>query len=454
MEKSLRALAEFAADFVLERTPAEVQAEGRRQLGDGIGCIIGAATETPIVELAKFEARPDGPATFLGQRLRGTAEAAALVGGAAGVFLDYDSGQRFSGSHPAIHVVPAVLALAEEIGASGREVLAATIVGCEAGARIGVAAGRLRPGMSPHGGWAVIGAAVAAARLLRFDADAIENTMNLASSLTLMTSTSVHTVGANVRHLQAGLGAQRGIVAARLHRDGFTGERDGVAVVFGNFVTPSFNHRRATIQLGERWELLRGYYKRHACARFSHSAIDALLAIRRIRQEQGNVQSSDVSRIDVETFNTAAGLTALNPPTALAARFSVPHTLAAAWVRGDAGPASFDGAARRYPAIRKLAQQVHVVEDPGYSALVPEYRPARVTVTFADGSRLSEERLNAQGEQEDYARDVWLASKFDALVSPVLGPMVTAVLRGRIADVDRLASLDELISLTVPPAGK
>jgi 2-methylcitrate dehydratase PrpD len=448
---TLRPLAEFVAHLRLSSAPPEVILEARRQLLDCVGVIIGGTLAPEVQALAAIERREVGHATLLGQGGSVSAEAAALVNGAAGVWLDFDSGQRYSGSHPAIHVVTAALAVAEEVDASFDELVAAVIAGCEVGARLGVAAGRLRPGMSPHGGWAVLGAAAAVARLLGSDAAGIAATINLASSLTLLSSTSVHQAGATVRHLQAGLGAQRAIVAARLHADGFTGDPDGVRQVFGGFVTPSFNPRRATIELGLRWEMLRGYFKPYACARFGHAAIDALLAIRRQCSAVGTAGES-VTEIEVITYGAAAALADPDPTTELGAKFSLPFTLAAAWVRGDAGPASFDSAARSDPAIRQLAHRVRIREDPDYTALAPDYRPAHVTVRFADGSSCSVERLNARGEADDPDLPRWLVDKFHALVEPVLGPAPTVRLRDLLLTSEERRSTRELAAQTAPRA--
>jgi 2-methylcitrate dehydratase PrpD len=448
---TIRPLADFAWRFRLDDTPDEVVLEGRRQLLDTVGVIIGGATAPEVQALATIEAQDAGRSTYLGQGGSASAEAAALVNGTAGVWLDFDSGQRYSGSHPAIHVIAAALAVAEEVEASQEDLLAAVIVGCEVGARIGVAAGRLRPGMSPHGGWAVLGAAAAVARLLGYDAEGISATIDLASSLTLLTSTSVHHAGANVRHLQAGLGAKRAILAARLQADGFRGDPDGVREVFGGFVTPSFNPRRAAIELGHRWEMLRGYFKPHACARFGQAAIDALLAIRRERAAAG-IHPDDIEDIEVVTFNAAAAMVEPHPTTELAAKFSLPFTLAAVWVRGDASPASFDAAARRHPAIRQLAERVRVREDPTYTALAPEYRPATVTVRFRDGAVATVERLNAGGEADDPLLPSWLVEKFDRLVEPVLGPHATTLLRERLLAPEPAHTVRALTALTVPPA--
>src|SRR6202030_1661799 len=89
---------------------------------------------------------------------------AAFLNGTAGTMLEIDEGNQFARGHPGIHVVPAVLAAAEELGSSGSDVLLAIALGYEIGSRVGIAS-KLRVTMHPHGTWGTVGAAVAVARL-------------------------------------------------------------------------------------------------------------------------------------------------------------------------------------------------------------------------------------------------------------------------------------------------
>src|SRR4029077_18696852 len=93
---------------------------------------------------------------------------AALLNGTAGTWLELDEGNLFAKGHPGIQVVPAAVALAQETGASGAELLMAVALGYEISSRISRAA-RVRIEVHPHGTWGTLGAAVAAGRLSGFD---------------------------------------------------------------------------------------------------------------------------------------------------------------------------------------------------------------------------------------------------------------------------------------------
>src|SRR5207245_680407 len=118
----------------------------------------------------------------------------------------------------------------------------------------------------------------------------------------------------------------------------------------------------------------------HACCLSVHSALDALLDLRR-RQP---FDPDRVRRVAVETYRSAALLSNRGPATPLAARFSIPHALAAAMVLGDTGPGAFDGASLRNERIRSLSRRIDVSEDPSLTARLPASRPARVVVTLDD----------------------------------------------------------------------
>ena len=80
----------------------------------------------------------------------GSGDAAARVNGTAGTFLEMDEGNRFSRGHPAVHVIPAALALSQERAASAQDFFAAILVGYEVGPRLGPPPHVARP-LTPYG---------------------------------------------------------------------------------------------------------------------------------------------------------------------------------------------------------------------------------------------------------------------------------------------------------------
>ena len=107
---------------------------------------------------------------------------AALANATAGVALEVDEGNRWGGGHPSIHVMPAALAVAEELEADGARFIEALIAGYEVTSRLGGAT-RQRANVHSHGTWGTAGAAVAVARLRGHEPRALRDVINLATSM-------------------------------------------------------------------------------------------------------------------------------------------------------------------------------------------------------------------------------------------------------------------------------
>ena len=156
-------LCRFLAGLCFEDLPKDVVRQAGLVVADTVAVIAAGSAEPEMAALTARLAGAPGPAAVIGTGLRTEAGKAALLNGTAGTFLEMDEGNRFSRGHPAIHVLPAVLATAEAQGMSGRDTLLAFVLGYEVGARLGGAA-RLRPAMHPHGTWGTVAAAAAIGR--------------------------------------------------------------------------------------------------------------------------------------------------------------------------------------------------------------------------------------------------------------------------------------------------
>src|SRR5690606_30046181 len=131
--------------------------------------------------------------------------------------------------------------------------------------------------------------------------------------------------------------------------------------------------------LEQRWEIARNYFKRHACCRYNHGALDALARI--VAGEGGQIAPEQIARIDVGTYVWAAQLAGQEPHNMLAAKFSLPFSIATTIVHGAATVEAFREPARLEPVTRDLARRVFVREDEAATARLPALRPARVTIT-------------------------------------------------------------------------
>jgi 2-methylcitrate dehydratase PrpD len=283
------------------------------------------------------------------------------------------------------------------------------------GARLGISS-QLRPQMHMHGTWGTVGAAVAVGKLAGFDAGGFVELINIASTLSLATSMKTALQGGTVRNIYAGTSNRMGLLARDLAQSGFTGERDGLASVYGSVVSDRFDCEALVADLGGTWQITRNYFKRHGCCRYNHGALDALLII---MTQQGPVRSADVEEVVVDTYGIAAMLDDPAPRTVLAAKFSLPFAIATTLATGSSGMASFTPEALGREDTRALARRVKLREEPAMSAQLPQYRPARVRLRLRDGRVLVAETRSNRGDDADPYTRAELTEKFFELTARV-----------------------------------
>jgi 2-methylcitrate dehydratase PrpD len=257
--------------------------------------------------------------------------------------------------------------------------------------------------MHPHGTWGTVGAAAACARVAGLGADAMRETINIASSMTTATSKQTMLEGGLVRNVYAGLSNRSGLLALQLAQSGFSGERDGPASLFGKIVSEHFDTTELLRGLGNEWHVMQNYFKLHSCCRFNHGTLDALDRIALDGPLPAPVQ---IRAINVTSYNLAAELNSQTPHNTLAAKFSVPFAVATRIVHGSSALASFSWDAVRNPEVLDLAQRVTVEEDMQMTRRLPQERPARVVIHLMDGSaRVAEVGVNRGDDAAPYTRD-------------------------------------------------
>jgi len=411
----LDTLADFLVGFRFGALKPATVEQTSHVILDTIGAIAGGGAEPEMQALtARLAVSPAGDASVIGTGHKAVSAAAAFLNGTAGTFLEMDEGNRFAKGHPSIHVLPALWALAEIKGLSGKAVMEALVLGYEVGARIGIAAA-LRPDMHPHGTWGTVGAAAAVAKLLGYDAARMRETINVASSLTLATSKRTMLEGGTVRNAYAGISNRMALMAIDLVEAGFIGERDGLSSVFGHVVSEKFDTARMIDGLGTDWQIDQNYFKLHSCCRYNHGALDALDQL----LAKGEVSANAVERVDVASYLYAAELDDQTPRNTLAGKFSVPFAVATRLVRGSSRVENFTWDAVRDERVQALAKRVFVIEDKAMTARLPRFRPARVDIRLRDGRTLSAAVESNRGDDQDpYSRDE-LVGKYFSLTDRV-----------------------------------
>jgi len=407
----LPAISNFIPNIELANIPSGAIERAKLVALDCVGAIIGGMAEPEMQELVAMT-HPAGNASVLGTRLMTDGPTASFINGMAGTVLEMDEGSQFARGHPGMHVFPALLAASADRPCSGHDFLRAFIIGYDVAARAGIGT-KLRMSMHPHGTWGTLGAAAAIAALNRIDDQQSGELLNIASSLTLATSRKTMLEGGTVRNAYTGISNQMGLLAFRLWQAGISGEHDGISSVFGDVVSTGFDHAAACDALGDRYEISRNYFKLHACCRYNHAALDALVSL--MERHQALANHDEIEHIEITSYSLAAELDDQAPRNMLAAKFSVPFAVATTLVRGDTGVESFSGNALTDPQALALARRVRIKEDKGMTAKLPDLRPAQVTIVMKSGERFETSVETNRGDWQDpYGADQ-LAEKYMSL---------------------------------------
>lgn len=438
-ERAANWLAERIAAIRFETLEPPTVRAARRCIVDVLGCA-AAGRQAPAVRAATAWAHsvyPDGASGiwFTGERIR--AVGAAFVNASAASILDLDDGHRVAAGHPGAAIVPVVLAQAQEQSASFDDIVLAIVAGYEAG----VLAARMRSATAlsnvATGRWSTIGVAAALAKLMRFDAERTRHALTIAESYAPNLLAADHS-GFQGGHVKEGIpwSVVSGFAAAGLAREGFRGYD-------ASFSNPAMYGSLRGDEHALRPLVESTYYKLYGCCRWIHSAIDAAVQLHsRVPPSEG------VQSIRIETFERAATLpNATRPNDLIAAQFSVPFMVAAAWLRGPAALLPVDEVLLTDGDVVAMAERITIAVVPEYERLYPLKVPARVTVSTARGEH-QHTVVSPLGDHDNPLSDQALVDKALHL-SRGAGSALPDVWLGRIVTGD-IAAADLFSGLAVP----
>ncbi|MET7991562.1 MmgE/PrpD family protein [Amycolatopsis sp. NPDC005232] len=411
---TLERAAEWVGGLGYEDLPEEVVEQAVRIVSDTVAAGLGAGAEKEVAGAARAALAIGGPgaATVLATGEGTTSYAAALLNGQAFVTYELDEGNQWATNHPSAHVLPAVLATAEELGSSGREFLVAFVAAYETAARAGLAL-TLRAPVHPFGTAMVVGAAAGVARLRGFSVAEIIEAVRVAAAMTPASTQRAANMGATVRNLLTGVSSAAGVLGAHAARGGVTGETQALETVYGQVLGEHFEPSVLGDGLGQRWLILENYFKLHACSRWNHAPIEAMGKL----VARTGVTSADIEQVTVFTYAPATRLDETAPANGFAGKHSIPYNVAVQAVLGHNGMEAYRGDVVADDEVRALASRIRVVEDPDYTRVQPAVRTARVEVLTTDGRRLSEVEDRAPGGFDNPYPAAVLDAKFDQLVN-------------------------------------
>lgn len=438
-------LGAFAAGLRFEDIPTGAVREAGRMVLDTLGCMIAAWREdgrkAAMARALAEDLGARGQASIVGGG-RSHPAVSALANGILANAADNDDTHKRALIHVGSVVVPAALAVAEERGLGGRDVVAALVAGYEVAVRAGLAVMpshyRFWHSTATNG---TFGAAAAAARALGLEAAQIQAALGFAGTQAAGLNAFFET-GDDTKSLHPGKAAMNGVLAARLAALGASSPPDIFGHPKGYLAAYSLapDPGALTEGLGETWEIEQNGYKPYPSILASHSPIGAALAIAAERPDP-----SEIERVAVETYATVkTHFSSKRVDSTMAARLSVPYCVAVALVDGMVSQRQFSPDRFRDPLVRRLLACTEVVADEALSRLYPEKFPARVIVTMRDGRVLQSELMFPKGDPQNPLTDAELADKFRNNARDFLVPDEIERLIDNVLDLGRLGSCEAL----------
>lgn len=393
-------LAQFAANLQYEDVPADVMRRMEDLLLDWFGSALAGKGARPVESIRRFTERmgpAEGRSEVLISRSMRSPYFAAMTNAAASHFIEQDDVHNASVFHPAAVIFPPVLAVAQDLGLSGKEILLASVVGYEIGIRVGEFLGRNHYTIfHTTGTVGTVAAAIAVAKLLR---------LNTEQCLDALGSAGTQAAGlweflrdaADSKQLHTAHAAGAGLMAAYLAKDGFKGAqqilegKQGMGAGMTNEAAPE----KLLHELGQRWATLEVSFKYHASCRHTHPAADALLMV---MQENG-LKASDLASVDAYVHQGAIDVLGpvTNPTTVHQAKFSMGTVLGLIATKGSASVVDFENSAFDDDVVG-IREAVTMHLDAEVDGAYPKQWIGKVTVRTQDGKSYSAKVLEPKGD--------------------------------------------------------
>ncbi|TYO95266.1 2-methylcitrate dehydratase PrpD [Geothermobacter ehrlichii] len=391
VDKPTQILAEFLAELKFEDLPVEVVSRTEDLFLDWFGSALAGKKARQIQILEQFAETmgpADGASEIFVSRRRSSPYFAALVNAASSHYAEQDDVHNGSVFHPGTVVFPAVVAAAQQLGSSGRDVIVAAVAGYEAGIRIGESLGCSHYKIFHTTGTAgTLAAAAGVARLLAVDGERMLHALGSAGTQAAGLWEFLRDA-ADSKQLHTAKAAADGLLSAYIARDGFVGAQriiegeQGMAAGMSKDADPNMLVDR----LGTRWAIGETSFKFHASCRHTHPAADALLELMSKYKIRADEIDEVLARVHRGAIDVLGPVT--DPQTVHQAKFSMGFVLAMIALKGRAGIEEFNETALRDPAIRSFSQKVKMILDDEVDRAYPKRWLGRVEVVTRDGRRL------------------------------------------------------------------
>ena len=446
-------LGRFISGLRYIHLPDEAHLPIHTAFADTIGVTIAGARE-PAPQLVRAMLAPSGnEATLLGRQGRASALDAAWINGTAAHALDFDDVSQRGFGHASAFLVPAILAEAETLGASGEQMVTAYAAGYETVAELtrrDADVGRYHDkGWHPTGFFGAVGAAAACASLRGLDPGQSAMALGLAAS---QACGLIANAGTMTKPFHAGRAAHAGVASARLVGNGFTAAADALEHPPGFLFAFSWGGRvdiDSPITAGTDWQICGGNrisVKKYPMCYCTHRTIDGMFDL----LAANPVAAQDVERITVSlSRRNLIILRNHSPRTGLEAKFSIEFAVVAPLIARRAGLAELTDEFVLRPDVQALMKRVVVMPDDRDNPERPGYAiHDRVVVDNRDGRRFDSGPItNVRGDHDSPLRRDELWTKFEDCLTGANSGMPAQRLFDTLMSLDQLDHVRELIAL-------
>jgi 2-methylcitrate dehydratase PrpD len=449
-------VAEFVSGAQAKGLPDDVAALGKKSILDGIGLALsgsvaksGELVRRHLDELGLAE----GPATVIGDNRRIAPRFAAFANGVGIHADDYDDTQlavakdRVYGllTHPTAPALPAALAVAELVGASGPDLMLAYHLGVEVECKIAeaIAPRHYQTGFHATATCGPFAAAAASAKLMGLDVEATQRALSIAGS---QSAGLRENFGTMTKPFHAGRAAESGVAAAQFASYGWTATGRILEAPRGFFAAAGGGYDLDAIygKLGAPWTFLDPgvSIKPHPSGSLTHPGMTEMLRL--IRENE--IRPEDIRHVRVGTnSNMPNALIHRRPKDELQAKFSMEFCMAILLLDRRAGLNEFTDAAVERDDVKAMIEKIDFVVDEEAEAAGYHLMTTIIDIELKDGRRISGRADFGKGSPAFPMSYDEVAAKFreNAEFAGMSGSKADEIV-GIVRGLETLSSLDEL----------
>ena len=449
-------MAEFCKDIKFEKLPNQVVKRAKLLILDTVGIIIRArhdaeSTKSLISAVNKLDLN-NGKCQVFSDTNRYVPSAAALINGTLAHSLDFDDTHAEASLHSSAPILAAAFAAAQMKNCSGQELITACVLGYEIQIRLGLAGGssaHYQRGFHPTATCGVFGAAAAAGYIVGLNKEQFISAFGIALS---QSSGSMQFLndGSWTKRSHVGQAAQNGLNSAILAGEGFKGPKEAFEGKWGylNSFVSGGDLSKALEGLGEKYETLNLGVKPYPSCRYSHAAIDGLLALKK----EVNFNVDELEDVDIGLSETALNIIGYpieekqNPENVVDGQFSMPFCAALVLKNGSFTWDDYKLNLKN-DDILNLCKRVNVSHNKQAEECCPKYMSANVKIKVS--GKVYEKFIKIpKGDPENFMTDQEFEDKFDGLTNPYLSEGKLDELKNFMLRIDNANSIESIFELS------